>query len=131
MATAGYVVAQHWYSTGATTRCSVLPASCVSPAEWSLTVTLQLLPQCFRMHDQHLSPEHGHLAPAHCVLAADFTPPQTCRLLVQLKALGIDNIMKFEWLAPPPAETMVRALENLHALGVLDNDARCGAGDRG
>lgn len=43
---------------------------------------------------------------------------------VQLKALGIDNIMKFEWLSPPPAETMVRALENLHALGVLDNDAK-------
>ena len=43
---------------------------------------------------------------------------------MQLKALGIDNIMKFEWLSPPPAETMVRALENLHALGVLDNDAK-------
>lgn len=45
-------------------------------------------------------------------------------MVLQLKALGIDNIMKFEWLAPPPAETMVRALENLHALGVLDDDAR-------
>eukprot|EP00983_Pelagomonas_calceolata_P028513 893141-Pelagomonas_calceolata.AAC.2 len=42
-----------------------------------------------------------------------------------LKALGIDNIMRFEWLAPPPAEAMVRALEALAALGVLDQDARC------
>ena len=40
--------------------------------------------------------------------------------------MGIDNIMRFDWLAPPPAETMVRALESLHALGVLDEDARWG-----
>ncbi|KAG2488343.1 hypothetical protein HYH03_013033 [Edaphochlamys debaryana] len=45
-------------------------------------------------------------------------------MVLQLKALGIDNVMKFEWLAPPPAEAMVRALEELHALGVLDEDAR-------
>jgi hypothetical protein len=32
--------------------------------------------------------------------------------------------MTFEWLAPPPAETMIRALEALHALGALDDDAR-------
>ena len=37
---------------------------------------------------------------------------------------GIDNMMTFEWLAPPPAETMIRALETLHALGALDEDAR-------
>jgi ATP-dependent RNA helicase DDX35 len=37
---------------------------------------------------------------------------------------GIDNMMTFHWLAPPPAETMVRALETLHALGALGDDAR-------
>lgn len=46
------------------------------------------------------------------------------RTVLQLKALGIDNVMKFEWLSPPPAEAMVRALEGLAALGVLDGDAR-------
>lgn len=52
---------------------------------------------------------------------------QRCELsgmVLQLKALGIDNIMKFAWLAPPPAETMVRGLETLHALGALGDDAR-------
>ncbi|KAL4419831.1 hypothetical protein ABPG75_006929 [Micractinium tetrahymenae] len=44
--------------------------------------------------------------------------------VLQLKSLGVDNIMTFEWLAPPPAETMIRALETLHALGALDLDAR-------
>uniref|UniRef100_A0A383W704 RNA helicase n=1 Tax=Tetradesmus obliquus TaxID=3088 RepID=A0A383W704_TETOB len=45
-------------------------------------------------------------------------------LLLQLKALGIDNIMRFDWLAPPPAEAAVRGLELLHALGALDGDAK-------
>ncbi|GIL60047.1 hypothetical protein Vafri_14666 [Volvox africanus] len=45
-------------------------------------------------------------------------------MVLQLKALGIDNVMQFEWLAPPPAEALVRALEELHALKVLDEDAR-------
>jgi len=52
---------------------------------------------------------------------------QRCELastVLQLKAMGVDNIMKFEWLAPPPAETMIRALELLHALGTLGEDAR-------
>lgn len=52
---------------------------------------------------------------------------QRCELastVLQLKAMGIDNIMKFDWLAPPPAETMIRALELLHALGALGDDAR-------
>ncbi|KAF5837631.1 putative DEAH [Dunaliella salina] len=59
----------------------------------------------------------------------DTTVPEMQRaelqgMVLQLKALGIDNIMRFEWLAPPPAEAMVRALEALAALGVLDQDAR-------
>lgn len=44
--------------------------------------------------------------------------------VLQLKSLGVDNMMTFDWLAPPPAETMVRALELLHALGALDSSAR-------
>lgn len=48
--------------------------------------------------------------------------------VLQLKALGMDNLMGFDWLAPPPAEAMVRALEALHALGALDADARCAEG---
>ncbi|KAG7669128.1 hypothetical protein Ndes2437B_g05251 [Nannochloris sp. 'desiccata'] len=44
--------------------------------------------------------------------------------VLQLKSLGIDNMMTFHWLAPPPAEAMVRALETLHALGAIHDDAK-------
>lgn len=44
--------------------------------------------------------------------------------MLQLKAMGIDNLTKFDFLDPPPAEAMIRGLEQLHALGALDLDGR-------
>lgn len=44
--------------------------------------------------------------------------------VIQLKALGIDNILGFDWPASPSPEAMVRALEVLYSLGVLDDDAK-------
>lgn len=41
--------------------------------------------------------------------------------ILQLKSLGIDDLMKFEWVSPPPAETVLRALEGLHAAGMIDH----------
>lgn len=38
--------------------------------------------------------------------------------------MGIDNILGFDWLASPPPEAMVRALEVLYSLGVLDDDGK-------
>lgn len=45
-------------------------------------------------------------------------------IVLQLKGLGIDNLLLFSWLATPSAENMVRSLENLHALGALGDDAK-------
>ncbi|GAB2231354.1 hypothetical protein Droror1_Dr00010360 [Drosera rotundifolia] len=44
--------------------------------------------------------------------------------VIQLKALGIDNILGFDWLASPSPEAMIRALDILYSLGVLDDDAK-------
>ncbi|KAL4563271.1 hypothetical protein LXL04_027311 [Taraxacum kok-saghyz] len=44
--------------------------------------------------------------------------------VIQLKALGIDNILGFDWPASPSPESMVRGLEVLYSLGVLDDDAK-------
>ncbi|PHU03179.1 Transcription factor HBP-1b(c38) [Capsicum chinense] len=41
-----------------------------------------------------------------------------------LKALGINNILGFDWPASPSAESMIRALEVLYSLGVLDDDGK-------
>lgn len=44
--------------------------------------------------------------------------------ILQLKALGIDNVLRFEFLTPPPAELIVRALELLYSLGAIDEYAK-------
>eukprot|EP00873_Tetraselmis_striata_P001670 jgi/Tetstr1/421934/TSEL_012833.t1 len=80
----------------------------------------------------------GRVRPGHCFrlctkeafdALTDTTVPEVQRselagTMLQLKTLGIDNLHKFEWLSPPPAEAMIRALELLHALGALDDDAK-------
>ena len=44
--------------------------------------------------------------------------------VLQLKALGIDNIIAFDWIDPPPEENLIRALEMLYALGAIDEDGQ-------
>jgi ATP-dependent RNA helicase DDX35 len=45
-------------------------------------------------------------------------------VILQLKALGIDNVARFDFITPPPAELVMRALELLSSLGALDDYAK-------
>ena len=45
-------------------------------------------------------------------------------VLLQLKALGIDNVTRFDFPVAPPAELVVRALEILYSLGALNEFAK-------
>ena len=45
-------------------------------------------------------------------------------IVLQLKALGIDNIVRFNFLTPPPSSLVVRALELLYSLGAVDDYAK-------
>ncbi|KAJ5232743.1 hypothetical protein N7468_005699 [Penicillium chermesinum] len=42
-------------------------------------------------------------------------------VILMLKSLGIDNLLDFDFMDPPPAETIIRALEQLYALGALND----------
>jgi ATP-dependent RNA helicase DDX35 len=57
------------------------------------------------------------------------TVPEICRsdvslFVLQLKALGIENILRFDFLTPPPSSMLVRALEFLYSLKALDEYGR-------
>lgn len=45
-------------------------------------------------------------------------------IVLQLKALGIENVLRFDYLSAPPSELMIKALELLYSLGALDDDAQ-------
>ena len=80
----------------------------------------------------------GRTKPGKCYrlyteAAFDTLPPSTvpeiqrsnlAPMILQLKALGIDNVARFDFLTPPPAELIVRALELLYSLGALDDYAK-------
>mmetsp|Transcript_32430 Transcript_32430/g.47017 ORF Transcript_32430/g.47017 Transcript_32430/m.47017 type:complete len:120 (-) Transcript_32430:97-456(-) len=38
-----------------------------------------------------------------------------------LKSLGIDDLLNFDFMDSPPADTLIRALEQLYALGALND----------
>ncbi|KAJ1338001.1 ATP-dependent RNA helicase DDX35 [Microdochium nivale] len=59
----------------------------------------------------------------------DTTPPEIQRsnlapFILQLKALGIDNVVRFEYFTPPPSDLLLRATELLFSLGALDEYAK-------
>uniref|UniRef100_A0A7S4L6F5 RNA helicase n=1 Tax=Paramoeba aestuarina TaxID=180227 RepID=A0A7S4L6F5_9EUKA len=56
----------------------------------------------------------------------DFMVPEIQRtnlgnVVLLLKSLGINDLLHFDFLDPPPAETLIRALEQLYALGSLND----------
>jgi len=75
--------------------------------------------KCFRLYTEE---DYNSLAQQ--------TEPEICRtelttVILQLKALGIDNVVKgFEFLDPPSSLLVERALEFLFALGALDESGR-------
>jgi len=57
------------------------------------------------------------------------TPPEMQRsdlamAVLQLKALGIDNVLRFNFPSPPPARNLHSALGLLYALGAIDSDGQ-------
>ena len=42
-------------------------------------------------------------------------------VVLMLKSLGISDLMNFDFMDPPPTETLFRALEQLYALGALND----------
>jgi len=43
------------------------------------------------------------------------------RRVLMLKSLGIDNLLAFDFMDAPPPDTLIRALEQLYALGALND----------
>ncbi|XP_046811211.1 probable ATP-dependent RNA helicase DHX35 isoform X1 [Lucilia cuprina] len=47
-----------------------------------------------------------------------------CSVILYLKTLAVDNILRFDFPSPPPAKNVLSALETLYALGALDDQGQ-------
>ncbi|KAF5373103.1 hypothetical protein D9758_001733 [Tetrapyrgos nigripes] len=73
---------------------------------------------CYRLYTQSAFQSLPQSTPPE-ITRTDMTTP-----ILQLKSLGIDNLMRFEWVSAPPAESVLRALEILVAAGMIGEDGR-------
>ena len=91
---------------------------------------------CSRASANQRSGRAGRVAPGKCFRLYtkfafyneldDSTMPEIQRtnlnsVVLLLKSLGINNLMEFDFMDAPPSETLIRALENLYALGALND----------
>ncbi|KAM5343065.1 hypothetical protein ACJ41O_014031 [Fusarium nematophilum] len=74
--------------------------------------------KCFRLYTEQ---SHQSLQEANI---PELQRSNLAPVILQLKALGIDNVVRFDFLCPPPSELMSKALELLYALGALDEYAK-------
>ncbi len=74
--------------------------------------------KCYRLYTQ---PAYESLTEA---TVPEIQRSNLAPIILQLKALGIDNVLRFDFLTPPPAELIIRALELLYSLGALDDYAK-------
>lgn len=74
--------------------------------------------KCFRLYTE----------PSYESLPATTTPEiqrsNLAPVVLQLKALGIDNIVRFDFLSPPPSQLLIRAFDLLYSLGAVDDYAK-------
>lgn len=71
----------------------------------------------------------------HTELAED-TVPEILRcslssISLQLLALGVTNILKFDFIAPPPKDSLLRAVEQLYLLGAVEEMEKASEKGRG
>ncbi|CAK0808076.1 unnamed protein product, partial [Prorocentrum cordatum] len=43
-------------------------------------------------------------------------------VVLLLKAMGVNDMLSFDFMDPPPVETLINAMENLWTLGALDDE---------
>jgi len=72
--------------------------------------------KCFRLYTAHA---FAHELEENSVPEIQRT--NLCNVVLMLKSLGINDLIHFDFMDPPPAETLIRALEQLYALGALND----------
>lgn len=98
---------------------------------------------CSKASANQRSGRAGRVGPGKCFrlytkwsyeneLAAD-TPPEILRcnlgnVVLLLKSLGIDDLLNFDFMDPPPAESLIKALNLLYAMGALNDAGKLTAG---
>ncbi|GAB1316921.1 DEAH-box ATP-dependent RNA helicase prp22 [Madurella fahalii] len=72
--------------------------------------------KCFRLYTEAVYQSEMLPSPIPAIQRQN-----VCTTILMLKAMGINDLLRFDFMDPPPANTMRAALQELYALGALDD----------
>jgi ATP-dependent RNA helicase DDX35 len=114
----GYVKLRTYDANLGIEHLSILPVSKASATQRAGRAGRTRPGKCFRLYTEDMYKE---------LEEATFPEIQRSNLapvILQLLNLGITNVIRFDYLSPPPSSLVTRALSLLHALGAIDTNAR-------
>ncbi|KAG6861898.1 hypothetical protein C0995_010604 [Termitomyces sp. Mi166 len=114
----GFVKIRTYNPTTALASLSTVPTSVASATQRAGRAGRTAPGVCYRLYPPSVFESLPYSTSAE-VTRVDMTTP-----ILQLKSLGIDDLMKFEWVSAPPAEIVLRALEGLVAARMIGEDGR-------
>ncbi|KAH7889829.1 P-loop containing nucleoside triphosphate hydrolase protein [Phlebopus sp. FC_14] len=114
----GFVKIRTYNPTSLLSSLSTVPISLASATQRAGRAGRTSPGICYRLYPESILASLPARTPPE-ITRTDMTTP-----ILQLKSLGIDDLMKFEWVSAPPAETVLRALEGLVAAGMMGEDGR-------
>ena len=94
---------------------SVTPVSQASAAQRSGRAGRTRAGKCFRIYTESAYEQLTSTTPAE-IQRCDMSG-----IILQLKSLGIDNIVRFDFMTPPPSSLVIGALELLYSLKAIDD----------
>lgn len=112
----GFVKIRTYNPTTGLAALSTVPTSVASATQRSGRAGRTSPGTCYRLYTESTFASMPPSTPAEVTRTDMMTP------ILQLKALGVDDLMKFSWLSAPPAESVLRALEGLIAAGMIGKD---------
>ncbi|KAI6137085.1 P-loop containing nucleoside triphosphate hydrolase protein [Pisolithus sp. B1] len=114
----GFVKIRTYNPTSLLSSLSTVPVSIASATQRAGRAGRTSPGICYRLYPESFFATLSASTPPE-ITRSDMTTP-----ILQLKSLGIDDLMKFEWVTAPPAESVLRALEGLVAAGMVGEDGR-------
>lgn len=103
---------------------SVTPCSLASANQRAGRAGRTSAGKCFRLYPSSTLPTRNPNSAMPITTPPELTRSDISLYLLQLKALGIDNLAKFDFMSPPPSEMMIRALEFLFCLKAIDEEGK-------
>lgn len=73
--------------------------------------------KCFRLYTERAYRDEMLTTPVPEIQRTNLS-----ETVLQLKAMGINDLINFDFMDAPPAEALLMALEQLHSLGALDDE---------